>query len=153
MVRTAVVFTVAAVLLVGFVVEQAPARGEKLTLRVVADLGTLDIIKKKGPGATFYVTGDICADPTAGAACTAVGKFDCWGWMVGDAAGTVVVAQEWNIFDRGKIALQGVEDAGPRPITGGTGEFKNARGEAKGFDFANFPPEFIGEFKVIGAKK
>ena len=51
---------------------------------------------------------------------------------------------------RGKITLAGVEDAGPRAVTGGTGEFRNVRGQATGFDFSTFPPVFLATFELIG---
>ncbi len=57
------------------------------------------------------------------------------------------MSQEFDIDGRGKIQVQGVEDGGPRAVVGGTGDFRNVRGEATGFDLSEFlAPDFNGEF-------
>ena len=107
-----------------------------------------------GLGFPFYVSGDICASKTLLDTCTPIGAFHCWGWDTG--TGLAVVAQEYDLWGKGKIQVQGVEDEGPRAVTGGTGKFKKVRGEATGFDFSkflndpDFDGEFIAEFKLIG---
>ncbi len=60
------------------------------------------------------------------------------------------MSQEFNLDGRGKIQVQGVEDGGPRAVTGGTGDFRDVRGEATGFDFSNFlsDGEFTGTFEL-----
>jgi len=62
-----------------------------------------------------------------------------------------VMLRVFNLDGRGKIQVQGVEDEGPRAVTGGTGEFRNVRGEMTGSDLSNFP-DFSVTFKLIGAK-
>jgi hypothetical protein len=124
---------------------------QTVILRVVADpANTFDGQVPTGAhgGAPFYVAGDICADAAPGAPCNPIGKFHCWGWGVG--SGGAFVAQEFEIFGRGKLQVQGAEDAGPRAFTGGTGDFAFARGQATGIDFTNFPPEFIITFELEG---
>ncbi len=144
-----------------------PNENSQLTLRVVVDPGSLELafadvapFGTPNPGAAFYIFGDICADPTPGEPCDEViGEFQCWGWQVnptGNPAGPAnfaLVSQEFKLFGRGKIQAQGVEDEGPRAVTGGTGEFNNVRGEATGSDLSAFPPEFIISFKLKGAGK
>ena len=152
MLRKLCVAMVGLALLGGFAVAKADG---KLDLRVRADFGTFDTtgVGTGAGGAAFYVGGDICEEPDLlNVDCTPIGKFHCWGWLIG--AGGQVVSQEYDLFDRGKIQLQGVEDGGPRAVVGGTGEFRNVRGEATGFDFSNFvgPGEFMATFKLIGAK-
>lgn len=105
-------------------------------------------------GVAFYVSGKICKELVLLGPCTPKGTFHCWGWIRGDGLG--VVAQEFDLDGYGKIQVQGVEDDGPRAVTGGTGAFRNVRGEATGFDFSQFgsgPGEFIADFRLIGAKK
>ncbi len=140
----------------------AVAEADTLTLRVDTDgFADFDLIAPNTPegvGFPFYVSGKICAEPTLLDICTPIGLFHCWGWDVAGDGSLVVVAQEFELFGRGKIQVQGVEDDGRRAVTGGTGDFRNVRGEATGFDFsvfANFDPgpadgEFIAEFKLIG---
>ncbi len=157
MVRRLFTFMVGAVLVGGFVAEANGKKGD-LVLRVKVDFSTFDIAPG-APGAAFYVRGVICADPILLAAvCDPIGKFHCWGWLLdlGDVTVPAVVSQEWDLDGRGKIQVQGFEDEGPRAVVGGTGDFRNVRGEATGFDFSDLAgggDEFIGTFKLQGAKK
>ena len=133
----------------------AAAQAGKLQLRVDTN-GFADFDSTApgpGGGIAFYVSGDICDDLVLLGSCAPVGTFHCWGWIRADGLG--VVAQEYDLDGRGKIQVQGVEDDGPRAVTGGTGEFRNVRGEASGFDFSQFdsgPGEFIVNFNLIGTR-
>jgi hypothetical protein len=156
MVRKLLVVMVGLALLGGFAGAKA---GNELVLRVSTDGGidfdsTLAGTTALG-GAAFYVSGDICKElDLLDANCTAIGKFHCWGWLIGPDQAVGPVSQEYNLFDRGKIQVQGLEDEGPRAVVGGTGDFRNVRGEATGFDFSEFGAtgEFIATFKLIGAR-
>ncbi len=141
-------------LLGGFTVAEAST----LTLRV--DTNALADFDKTTngifhDGAAFYVSGDICDTLVLLGPCIPIGKFHCWGWLVGPNQEVALVSQEFDIDGRGKIQVQGVEDDGPRAIVGGTGDFRNVRGEATGFDLSeflapNFNGEFIATFQLIG---
>ncbi len=124
------------------------AEASPLTLRVDTDgFATFDQTDNGVfvGGAAFYVSGVICAElDLLNASCTPIGKFHCWGWLIGPDQAATVVSQEYHLFGRGKIQVQGVEDGGPRAVTGGTGDFKNVEGEATGFDFSDFVID--GEF-------
>ncbi len=128
-----------------------------LVLRVATDGATFDTpAPAPGGGAAFYIGGVICADGEIGEPCDSIGTFHCWGWLIGPDQLAAVVSQEYDLDGRGKIQVQGVEDEGPRAVTGGTGDFRNVRGEATGFDFSDLAAggdEFIGTFKLKGAKK
>ena len=120
--------------------------GNSLDLRVIADPGMLDLIPSptfpgQGP---FYIPGTIYVPGTI----DQLGIFHCWGFFYsGGAVG--VVSQEFDLAGRGKIQVQGVEDDGPRAITGGTGDFRNARGEMTGADLSGFP-DFTVNFQLVG---
>ena len=116
-----------------------------MTLRVLADVGLLELIATPN-GGPFYIPGDIF-DPDTG---DLIGKFHCWGWFF-DGGANAVVSQEWELFGRGKIQVQGVEDNGRRAVTGGTGDFRNVRGKMTGADLSAFP-DFTATFKLIGAR-
>ena len=133
------------VLVLGLGLASSPAFAGSMTLRVVADdtATGLEVIATPN-GGPFYIPGDIF-DPDTG---DLIGKFHCWGWFFDGGA---VVSQEWELFGRGKIQVQGVEDDGPRAVTGGTGDFRNVRGEITGADLSAFP-DFTATFKLIGAK-
>ena len=112
-----------------------------------------------GMGFPFYVSGDICKEKTLlnrhtgmPSSCKPIGVFRCWGWD--DGKGLAVVAQEYNIFGVGKIQVQGVEDEGPRAVTGGTGKFRQVRGQANGFDLSEFfvTGRFVATFDLKGVK-
>lgn len=121
---------------------------KKLVLDVKADPVSEDIALGE-TGCAFYISGEIFEHDTA----TKIGTFHCWGWdVLCDGLTTVVVSQEYDLDGRGKIQVQGVEDEGLRAITGGTGDFRNARGEMRGADLSAFP-EFTVTFRLIGAKK
>ena len=138
-------------LLGGFAVAEAD---DDLELRVQLVPGTFEVAlaDMAGIGAAFYVRGNICQELVPVGTCNSIGTFHCWGWLfdASDAASSAVVAQEFNLDGRGKIQVQGVEDGGPRAVTGGTGDFRNVRGEATEFDFSNFlsDGEFTGTFKL-----
>ena len=153
MVRRLFVLMVGLALLGGFTVAEA----DTLVLRVDTDgMATFDAhVAAPGGGAAFYVSGVICADPTLFADCDPIGTFHCWGWLIGPDQLAAVVSQEYDLDGHGKIQVQGVEDEGPRAITGGTGEFRNIRGQATGFDLSTFftNGDFIATFKLIGTEK
>ncbi len=155
MVRRLFTFMVGAVLVGGFVAEANGKKGD-LVLRVFTDGNTFDSTAS-GPkgGAAFYIGGVICADPTLFAVCDPIGTFHCWGWLIGPDQMATVVSQEYDLDGRGKIQVQGFEDEGPRAVTGGTGDFRNVRGEATGFDLSDLfgGGEFTATFKLKGAKK
>ena len=155
MLRKLIVVVVGLALFGGFAGANA---GGELDLRVKLDFSTFDVAGGDivAVGGAFYVTGDICEELDPLGMCTPIGTFHCWGWLfdAADPESSAVVSQEFQLDGRGKIQVQGVEDGGPRAVVGGTGEFKNVRGEATGFDFSNFvgPGEFSATFKLIGAK-
>jgi len=75
------------------------------------------------------------------------GSFQCWGWVL--TTGATNVSQVYNIYGRGAIMTQGQED-GLLAVVGGTGDFRNVRGEglqvftATGFNI---------EFHLRGARR
>ena len=154
MFRTILRLSIAVLLMFGFVAAAAQAspypHSHKLTLRVLADLSTFDIVPGSALGGTpFAVTGMICEETAMGGPCTPIGDFQCWGWLL--ASGDAVVSQEYHLFDRGKIQVQGLEDEGKRAVVGGTKAFKNVRGQATAVNLAPFPPEFTINFRLIGS--
>jgi hypothetical protein len=93
----------------------------------------------------FYVSGTIFAHGSD----VAIGEFHCWGYFA-QGGSVAVVSQEFNLDGRGKIQVQGVEDDGPRAVVGGTGDFRNVRGEAQ-VEFT--ASGFTAAFKLKGAKR
>lgn len=149
------------VLLVGAATSPAAAQqqaGQVLKFEVDPDLATFSTpADVPGP---FYVEGKIYPpgtlnmDGTAPAGATSVGNFRCWGFLADSAiSGGVVpiVSQEFEIFGRGKIATQGLEDESPRAVTGGTGDFRLARGQAMARFFPDDPEgvSFAITFRVV----
>ena len=157
MLRKLIVLMVGLALLGGFEVANANGKKGTLEVRVRADFGTFDTaVAAPVGGAAFYVGGDICEElDLLNPDCTPIGKFHCWGWLIGPDQAAGPVSQEYILFDRGKIQVQGFEDEGPRAVVGGTGHFRNVRGQATGFDLSEFMAtgEFSGTFKLIGAKR
>ena len=85
----------------------------------------------------FYVQGDIFTPGGEAAGEDPIGIFHCWGYSLDEGVGGFgIVSQEFELFDRGRIQLQGREAPGlTRAVVGGTGDFKGASGEAQ-----NTPP-------------
>lgn len=113
---------------------------ETSALEVVPDLLKFDSARELALGETyptgpFYIEGPIYAqgslDPTGVPLPTAIliGLFRSWGWIVDPLTGHGVVNQSFEIDGKGSIQLQG-SDSEKRAVTGGTGKFRNARGEA-----------------------
>jgi hypothetical protein len=135
-----------------------PDGDNELVLRIATEgLATFDTYNPAAPGggAAFYVGGVICAGGEIGDdVCDSIGTFHCWGWAIGPDQLAAVVSQEYDLDSRGKILVLGVEDEGPRAVVGGTGDFRNVRGEATGFDLSDLfvGGDFIATFKLIGAE-
>ncbi len=143
--RWAFVVIVVALLLASWnpAVAARPQRaGSELTVNVRVDFSTFDQLTTT-LGGPFYV-GGVILDPETD---EEIGLFHCFGFFF---EGGAVVTQEFDLTGRGKIILAGVEDQGPRAITGGTGDFKNVRGEATGIDLSGLPL-FPVTFNLIGA--
>ncbi len=123
-----------------------PNDDNELTVQVFVNFNTFDLRDGGAGTGPFYVGGDI-VDPSTG---QALGEFQCWGWFF--QADRNMVNQEFNIGSRGKIILTGEEDGGLRPITGGTGDFRNVRGDTT-FDLSNLGVDgsFLATFRLIGA--
>ena len=122
----------------------AAAHSGSFHLLVKADTSLFDLVDSAN-GGPFYVPGTIYT-PDGG---KVLGKFHCWGFFY-DAGVNAVVSQEYDLAGRGKVMVQGVEDEGPRAVTGGTGAFRNVRGEMTGADLSAFP-NFTVSFSLIAA--
>ncbi len=102
--------------------------GKTLTLNVDVDEDSFDFVESPSGAVSFNVVGSFGDG----------GIFRCWGWIDVDGFGSV--SQVFNVPGRGEIMTQGLE-GGLLAVTGGTGDFRNVRGEAlqtftgPGFDF------------------
>ena len=142
-----ILLAVAMVLIVGagdLAYSAKPSKDNVLTVLLVPDNGTLDLIESvtgssRGP---FYIGGTLF-DLETGAE---LGDFQCWGWFF--TASRRMVTQEYNLGERGTILVAGEEILNPLAITGGTGDFKNVRGQAE-FEFVD--DQLLVHFDLIGA--
>jgi hypothetical protein len=120
--------------------------GKSINLHVTVDFG--DIVDPDTALGSFYVPGEIFT-PGPG---VRIGTFHCWGFQVTGVFG--VVNQLFDLDDRGHIVITGTESGGdPRAVTGGTGDFANARGEGVP-DLTGFgldPTFFTIAFNLTGA--
>ncbi len=127
--------------------------GKSINLWVVADFGTFLQVEVSPGNGPFYIAGDIFAQSATSG--PVIGRFECWGFI--QPTSGAVVSQEFRLDDRGKIIIAGVEGDAPRAVTGGTGDFRNARGE--GFpsggpgEDASLPGDvFTIDFNLTGAR-
>lgn len=121
----------------------AATRGKSINLDIDTNgFGDFQQVDNGGGTGPFYVSGEILRPDTV----TTIGTFHCWGW-IRSPDGLGVVNQEFEIDGRGKILISGVESDAPRAVSGGTGDFANARGEGipdlSIFDFMN-----TGQFRI-----
>jgi hypothetical protein len=133
-----------------------------LVLEVATDLSTFDAVRTPAggdpfPTGPFYVQGPIFPEGTLDAdgdpgGATSIGTFRCWGWIFDGSTALGAVSQAYEIDGRGRIQVQGLED-GTRAVTGGTGQFRNVRGEGsfEGINPENF--SFRASFALQGAPK
>lgn len=126
LVIVAVGLTAIAMLSLTVGVSEGQVPGGQLIIPVDVDEASFDApLGLPGP---FNVPGDTGSG---------AGSFQCWGWM--DADGIAYVSQVYNV-EGGAIMTQGRERT-PLAIVGGTGDFRNVRGEANqvftgdGFNF------------------
>ena len=125
------------------------ARGGKSIILDVDTDGFADFQQVDNGGGTgpFYVSGAILAPGDSVTIGTdRIGTFHCWGW-IRSPDGLSVVNQEFDIEERGKILISGVESDAPRAVSGGTGDFVNARGEGIP-DIATFDFNNTGLFRI-----
>jgi hypothetical protein len=103
-------------------------------------------------GGSFYVPGMIYTAGPGNTPGVEIGVFHCWGFQVDAVLG--VVNQLFDLENRGQIVITGTESAADaRAVTGGTGDFANARGEGVP-DLAGFllvPTFFRIAFNLTGA--
>ena len=101
----------------------------KLVLNVDVDETTFTQVDLGDGVGPFNVEGDTGSGPRT---------FQCWGWILPDGSGNV--SQVYNIAGHGAIMTQG-QEGGFLTVVGGTGDFRNARGQGEqvftgnGFDF------------------
>jgi hypothetical protein len=129
----------------------AAPRGKSITLDVdtdgFADFQQVESGEVDDGFGPFYVSGDILAPGTSTTIGTdGIGTFHCWGW-IRSPDGLAVVNQEFDIDGRGQILISGVESDAPRAVSGGTHDFRNARGEGIP-DVAIFDFDNSGQFRI-----
>jgi hypothetical protein len=107
--------------------------GKKLTLDVNAPAAGFTL-SNEIPGA-FQIQGTFDG-----------GSFQCWGWVLADGV-TTLVSQVY-VLSGGQIHTQGLE-GGLLSVVGGTGVFKNARGQ--GLQTFIDDDNFTIKFELIGS--
>ena len=120
----------------------AKPNGNVLTVLLVPDGSTFDLRANELGQGPFYIGGTLF-DVDTGAE---LGEFQCWGWFF--TASRRMVTQEYNLGDRGTILLAGEEIVNPLALIGGTGDFRNARGQVE-FEFV--AEGILVHFDLIGA--
>ncbi len=133
--------------IVGLSLTVSVAEAQTLKLEIDADEFSFDAIPSPGGQLAFHIKGTIVDGGPP------IGTFRCWGWVNDD--GFTNVNQIYSIDGRGAIMTQGVEFGPPSiAVTGGTGDFRNVRGEGFFGDAANpnSISDFSIEFKLRGAR-
>ena len=129
----------------------AKAHGTSINLKVVAAFSSFQTPAGDGTG-PFYVGGRIYRL----GGFTEIGLYHCWGFIstAGAPWDGIVVTQEFDLTDRGKILIAGIESNDPRAVTGGTGDFASVRGQGIPVlpaGFADTEDTFTIKFNLTGA--
>ena len=135
-----VVLSLAAIAVLSFAVRVTEGQPVGGTLVVDVDVDEPSFETPVGIPGPFTIEGD-----TGGG----LRSFQCWGWIHGDESTNVT--QVYIIPGRGSIMTQGIEGS-LLAVTGGTGDFRNVRGEALQV-FTGPDLDFTIEFDLKGAKK
>jgi hypothetical protein len=77
----------------------------------------------------IYASGSLNPDGTAKADAKVLGTHRFFGWLFDPAAGMLIGNHTFDFVGRGKFVQNLASDGLSGPISGGTGEFKFARGE------------------------
>ncbi len=143
--KTLVRFAVVLTLIVGLgnlAYSAKPDRDSNVLTILLLPAGPPDLRANEDGQGPFYIGGTLF-DLETGAF---LGDFQCWGWFF--TAARRMVTQEYNIGDRGTIITAGEEIVNVLAIIGGTGDFKNVRGEME-FEFID--EGVLVHFDLIGA--
>lgn len=126
---------------------------------VVPDITTLDFTRDIAPGDTFatgpfyiegpiYLPSDVDATGNPGTA-TPIGTFRSTGWITDGLTGHGLSNQSFE-FPSGSLEVVGAD--GPlRAVAGGTGQFRNVRGQGTYEDINTDNLSFHIVFKLLGA--
>ncbi len=120
----------------------AKPNGNVLTVLLVPDGSTFDLRANELGQGPFYIGGTLFNVDTG----AELGEFQCWGWFF--TSSRRMVTQEYNLGDRGTILLAGEEIENRLALVGGTGDFRNARGQV---EFEDVAEGILVHFTLIGA--
>ena len=134
--------------IVGLSLTVGVAEAKTLKLEIDADESSFDVIPSPMGQLAFHIKGTIVGGGT--------GTFRCWGWVLD--GNFTNVNQIYSIDGHGALMTQGVEFAPTDnriAVTGGTGDFRNVRGEGFFGDAANpnSASDFSIEFDLRGARR
>jgi hypothetical protein len=78
----------------------------------------------------FYKENDVNRDGTLRTGAQQLGIYRSWGWGYNPVTGESLSTHELEWFGKGKLILAGTTEMSI-PVTGGTGDFKQVKGEAR----------------------
>jgi hypothetical protein len=138
----------------------AKGGGKKLTVQV--NVTAFDAVRQpatgdKFPTGPYYASGDIYnngsinPDGTPKTGAKKIGTYQCHGWFYDGKEGLNLASQTFTLTNRGSITLIGREPE-LAAIAGGTGSYRNARGQAtvKDEDHPSGATTLTVAFEVIG---
>ena len=109
---------------------------------LIIDSNTADSVRedsiggRTAPTGPYYVTGrfyeenDVNNDGTVRSGAQQLGVYRAWGWGYGAVARETLTTREYDWFGKGKLLVAGTSERST-PVTGGTGFFKQVRGEER----------------------
>jgi len=126
---------------------------------LVVDVRSADAVRTAtgnlAPSGPFYVTGrfykegSVNRDGTLTTTAQQLGNYRSWGWTYSTVSGDFLGSHEFDYFGLGKLVAAGTTELSV-PVTGGTGNFAQAKGEARAALVNQAGGVYTVEFEING---
>jgi len=129
-------------------------------VQLVLDVRSADAVRtatssNTAPSGPFYVTGrfykegSVNTDGTLAATSQQLGNYRGWGWTYSTVSGDFLGTHEFDYFGLGKLIAAGTTELSV-PVSGGTGNFAQAKGEARAALVNQGAGVYTVEFEITG---
>jgi len=97
----------------------------------------------------FYKEGSVNRDGTLTSSANQLGNYRAWGWTYSTVSGDFLGSHEFDFFGLGKLIASGTTELSI-PVTGGTANFAQAKGEARAALTNQAAGVYTIEFEIMG---
>jgi len=128
-------------------------------VQLVLDVRSVDAVRtatgNMAPSGPFYSTGrfykegSVNTDGTLSTTAQQLGNYRGWGWTYSAVSGDFLGSHEFDYFGLGKLIAVGTSELSV-PVSGGTGNFAQAKGEARAALVNQAAGVYTIEFEITG---